>query len=134
MRNLFYKFFKGFEGVFKKTLFIYFSIIWGCSGSLLMHCLFSSCGKGGCSLAVCRLLVAVASRAAQAVGHAGSGSRGARAQSLHSMCDLPRPETNPCLLYSQTGSSPLSHQGSPYFIKLKPSKNFLLFKNFRNPG
>ena len=35
------------------------------------------------------------------------------AQLLHSMWDLPRQGTNPCILHRQTDSLPLSHQGSP---------------------
>ena len=92
--------------IFKIILFIYFC----CAGSLLLHGLFSSCSEEGLLfIAVCRLLIAVASPVAEhrlqgtwasvvvACGLSSCGSWalehrlsscGARAQLLHGMWDL----------------------------------------------
>ena len=103
--------------------------LFGCPGSSLLPRLFSSCGKGGCTLvAVSRLLIAVASLVAE---HELSGtwasvlaahglralehrpnSCGAQAQ-LFQVWGLPGSGIGPSLLCWQVDSFLLSHQGSP---------------------
>ena len=96
------------------VFFIYLFYFWLC-WVFIAACTFSSCGEGGCSLVISRLLLAVASLVAEhGCSHAGFrscgawaqwfwllGSRvqvrgcGAQAQLLCSMWDLPRPGIDP---------------------------------------
>ena len=90
--------------------FIYL-FIFGSTGSLLLHSLFSSCG-------------------AQALGHMGFSSCGSRVLELrlepglvvHGLsCSMacgifPNQGSNPCLLNWQADSLPLSHKGGPPFF------------------
>ena len=65
------------------SLFLfYYLFIFSCSGSSLLHGLFSSWVSGGCSLVVIRglLTVVVLCCRAQALGHVGCSSCGTRAQ------------------------------------------------------
>ena len=95
-----------------KDYFLLF--IFGCAVSLLLHGLFSRCGKWG-RLSSCSV------EASHCGGFSlqlpGSWARlnscGSWAYLLCSTWELPGSGLNPCLLHWQADSLPLSHQGSP---------------------
>ena len=103
-------------------MFIILSILliyFGCTGSSLLHGLFSACGERGLGL-----LVAVASLVAEhGLRHTGFFSRSSWAleheAAVHGLscpaeCGVfPDQGSNLSLLHWQAGSLPLSHQGSP---------------------
>ena len=111
--------FQLFHHFLKIILLIYFWLCW----VLVAVLAFSSCSERGHSLVVvCRLLIAVASIVAE---HGLQGSRvpglwstGSTVVVYHFSCSMARgifPDqgSNPCPLYWQVDSLPLSCQGSP---------------------
>ena len=104
----------------KKYLFI------GCAGSSLLCRLFSSCGQPGLlSRCGAQVLLWLSCCRAQALRHTGSvvtapalWSTGSVAVAQGACCSMAHgifsdQGSNPCLLYWQANSLPLSHQGSP---------------------
>ena len=131
---------------------LFYLFIFGCTGSPLMHGLFSSCGERGYSLVLCRLPIVVASLAAEG-GLWGLWAPVAVARGLCSCSSLasstgsvvmalrlthsracgifPDQGLNPCLLHWQVDSFPLSHQESPSFILLRNNTvHFFLMEKY----
>ena len=80
--------------LYKFIYFIY--LFFGCTGSSLLHMGFLQLRRTGATLAVCVLLIAVASLVAEHGFQAHGLSRcGARAQLLRDMWDLPGPGIEP---------------------------------------
>ena len=107
-------------------IYNFYLLIFGCTGSLLLHRLFSSCAEQG-RLASCGVRVSHCSGfsccGAEAAGCTGLGSRSSWALEhrlnscgTRAWCGIfPDQGSNPCLLHFQVDSLLLSHQGSPIY-------------------